>query len=296
MAERRMFHTSVVESDAFLDLPISAQALYFHLGMYADDDGFVNGPKKIARAVGCAVGELELLIDKKFLLKFEDVVVISHWLIANSLKVDRLKPLQYPEVAEKLYVSENRIYSTASDQGNLSLSTIRRAAMEAMIKRKESKKKTLDSKNESLESKTKPLESKRNPKVREGKVSKGKVSEDKIIKDNIEEDNAAVAAFSAEPMDTAAAEKESDLKYMRGRLGKGVVLLSDEQIGDLLERIGLDSFDYYVDKLSEFILKKQAKVKNHYATILKWWDEDRGVTYENESFTAQPLSGVYEGL
>ena len=64
---------------------------------------------------------------------------------------------------------------------------------------------------------------------------------------------------------------------MKGALGKGVVLLSENQIEELLDTMGIDSFDYYVDKLSSFILKTGAKVKNHYATIVKWWEEDRSV-------------------
>lgn len=62
MADRRMFHKNVVESDAFLDMPTSAQALYFHIGMYADDDGFVNGPRRIARLIGASNEDLQLLI------------------------------------------------------------------------------------------------------------------------------------------------------------------------------------------------------------------------------------------
>ena len=68
MAERRMFHAAVVGSDAFLDLPPAVQALYFHLGMAADDDGFVNGPKQVARKLGLPATDLQQLIDSGFLL------------------------------------------------------------------------------------------------------------------------------------------------------------------------------------------------------------------------------------
>ena len=77
--------------------------------------------------------------------------------------------------------------------------------------------------------------------------------------------------------DTAPADTDSEFKYLRGKLGKGVVLLTDEQISDLLDKLGLDGFDFYVEKLSDFILRKQATVTNHYGTILKWWQEDKGV-------------------
>lgn len=84
---------------------------------------------------------------------------------------------------------------------------------------------------------------------------------------------AAVAATEEE--DAAAADRK--LKLFGGQLGKGVVLLTDEQVADLLDRMDIDLFDYYVEKLSKFIIKNNAKVKNHYETILKWWREDSRV-------------------
>lgn len=87
----------------------------------------------------------------------------------------------------------------------------------------------------------------------------------------------AAAATTTETDMAAAANKDIDIKFVGGELGKGVVLLSDAQIGSLLDVMGLDAFDYYVDKLSSFILKNGAKVKNHYETILKWWNEDAAI-------------------
>lgn len=122
MADRRMFHKNVVESDAFLDMPTSAQALYFHIGMYADDDGFVNGPRRIARLIGASSEDLQLLIDSRFLLAFENgVVIIKHWRIANSLKNDRVKLPQYPELAARIYIKENRSYTDHPAEGAVSL-------------------------------------------------------------------------------------------------------------------------------------------------------------------------------
>ena len=79
MAERRMFAKTITESDAFLDMPLSTQALYFHLGMNADDDGFVNSPKRIQRLAGASEDDLRLLIAKRFVLAFESgIIVIKH--------------------------------------------------------------------------------------------------------------------------------------------------------------------------------------------------------------------------
>ena len=84
----------------------------------------------------------------------------------------------------------------------------------------------------------------------------------------------AAAATTTEQHGIAAATAERSLKIMSGELGKGVVALTDAQIEDLLEQLGLDMFDFYVDKLSNFIIKNKARVKNHYETILRWYQED----------------------
>lgn len=112
MAERRMFAKTIIDSDAFLDMPLSTQALYFHLGMRADDDGFVNSPKKIQRAVGAAEDDLRILISKNFIIPFESgVVVIKHWNINNYIQNDRYHPTAYVEEKEMLYQKDNRSYS-----------------------------------------------------------------------------------------------------------------------------------------------------------------------------------------
>lgn len=92
MAERRMFAKSIIDSDLFLDMPQSAQCLYFHLAMRADDDGFVNSPKKIQRMIGASEDDCRLLIAKQFLIPFETgVVVIRHWRIHNYIQKDRYR-------------------------------------------------------------------------------------------------------------------------------------------------------------------------------------------------------------
>lgn len=88
---------------------------------------------------------------------------------------------------------------------------------------------------------------------------------------------AAATTNTTEPEFAAATASDKQLKLMNGELGKGVVMLSEEQTEDLLNKMDLDCFDYYVDKLASFIIKNDAKVKNHYETILKWWNEDRGI-------------------
>lgn len=117
MAKKRMFSIDVVGSDAFLDLPYSAQCLYFQLGMRADDDGFVGNPKTIQRIAGTKASDLELLVKKRFLLQFPSgVVVIKHWKINNQIQKDRYTPTVYTEEYQRLYIKDNKAY-TESDKG-----------------------------------------------------------------------------------------------------------------------------------------------------------------------------------
>ena len=99
MAERRMFSKTIVDSDAFLDMPVSTQCLYFHLSMRADDEGFVNNPKRIQRMVGMSDDDMRILIAKQFIIPFESgICVIKHWFIHNYIRNDRFKSTNCIEV------------------------------------------------------------------------------------------------------------------------------------------------------------------------------------------------------
>jgi hypothetical protein len=112
MAERRMFAKTIIDSDAFLDMPLSTQALYFHLSMRADDDGFINNAKKIQRMLGCNDDDLKILLSKNFIIPFETgVCVIKHWKIHNLIQKDRYKPTVYSEHKNKLSLKNNNVYT-----------------------------------------------------------------------------------------------------------------------------------------------------------------------------------------
>ena len=112
MAERRMFAKTIIDSDMFLDMPSSTQALYFHLAMRADDDGFINNPKKIQRMVGSGDDDLKLLIAKRFIIPFESgIVVIKHWKIHNYIQKDRYKPTIYQDEKSMLSEDGNKAYT-----------------------------------------------------------------------------------------------------------------------------------------------------------------------------------------
>lgn len=112
MAERRMFAKTIIDSDAFLDMPLSTQSLYFHLSMRADDDGFINNPKKIQRMIGASDDDLRLLVAKRFIIPFDSgIVVIKHWRIHNYIQKDRYKETVYKDEKALLSLKENNAYT-----------------------------------------------------------------------------------------------------------------------------------------------------------------------------------------
>lgn len=225
MAERRMFAKTIVTSDAFLDMPLSARCLYFTLGMLADDDGFVNNPKSIMRQVGASQDDLNILLGKRFILAFDSgVIVIKHWRIHNYIQKDRYKESKYIEEKSTLMIDEKGAYTECIQNVSILDTQVRLG------------------------------------KERIGKDSLGEVS--------IVEDSTA---------DTTPTAEEDKLNCIEGDLGKGVVYLTDNQLHDLMDRLGHDAFNRYVERLATFIIKNEAHVKNHYDTIIKWYTEDSQV-------------------
>ena len=112
MGNHRMFTNTIVDSDKFLEMPLSTQALYFHLGMRADDEGFIGSPKKIIRAVNCTEDDLKLLIAKGFVICFESgIIVITHWNLHNTIRKDRKKDTFFQTEKALLSLNESNIYS-----------------------------------------------------------------------------------------------------------------------------------------------------------------------------------------
>lgn len=117
MARKRMFRLDVLETDAFMEMPLTTQALYFHLNLRADDDGFIGNPNQIVRLVGASMDDLKLLIAKRFVLVFEDgVIVIKHWRMHNTLSANRYKETNFTEDKALLRLKENKAY-TFNDNG-----------------------------------------------------------------------------------------------------------------------------------------------------------------------------------
>ena len=106
-----MFSLLVVDTDKFLDMPVSAQALYFHLGMHGDDDGFVASPRKIARCAGCNDDDMRILATKGFIIPFDSgVLVITDWRVNNTLQNDRYKETMYQDEKSLLRLEKSGKY------------------------------------------------------------------------------------------------------------------------------------------------------------------------------------------
>ena len=107
-----MINKRIIVSDTFLDMPLSAQALYFHLNAIADDDGFIENPNSFKRMIGASNDDLKILIAKQYILPFESgVVVIKHWLIHNYIRRDRYNETMHVEEKKKLQINEDKTYS-----------------------------------------------------------------------------------------------------------------------------------------------------------------------------------------
>lgn len=117
MAERRMFAKSIVESDAFLGMSHAAQALYFHLSMQADDDGFINRTFSVMRAVNASQSDMDELVNNGFIIPFETgIFAIKHWKMNNYIQKDRYKPTAYTEEKSMLNLKRSGAYTYATDE------------------------------------------------------------------------------------------------------------------------------------------------------------------------------------
>lgn len=111
-----MFAKTIIDSDAFLEMPMSARLLYYDLAMRADDDGFINSPRKIMKFVGATNDDMNILIARKFIIPFDNgVVVIKHWRIHNYIRKDTYNETSYKEQKALLELDENKAYRLSND-------------------------------------------------------------------------------------------------------------------------------------------------------------------------------------
>ena len=261
MAERRMFAKTIIDSDVFTDMPISARLLYYDLAMRADDDGFVNSPKKIMKFVGASVDDMNVLIAKQFIIPFESgVVVIKHWKIHNYIQKDRYKATSYQAEKESLTLKNGTYYTDdLPDVSNLDTECIQDVY-------------SLDTQD-------------RLGKDRLGKV-RLELGKDRV-RDRDRERQELESAHAPENLPLEIAENknnknnENDFnnsdnkKPTRHKYGiYKNVLLTDEDMEKLKTEFP-DDWQNRIERLSEYIASSGKTYKNHLATIRVWAKKDK---------------------
>lgn len=142
----------IVDTDAFLDMPLSTQCLYFHLNMRADDDGFIGNPKRIEKIIGANDDDLKLLIAKRFVILFDDgVIVIKHWRMHNTLSRDRYIETSYTDEKKKLLLKDNGSYSLTNGNSIDDTKLIERSNRQTQKRRKIDEQKTYSDKDIDLD-------------------------------------------------------------------------------------------------------------------------------------------------
>lgn len=142
----------IVDTDAFLDMPLSTQCLYFHLNMRADDDGFIGNPKRIEKIIGANDDDLKLLIAKRFVILFDDgVIVIKHWRMHNTLSRDRYIETSYTDEKKKLLLKDNGSYSLTNGNSIDDTKLIERSNRQTQKRRKIDEQKTYSDKDKDID-------------------------------------------------------------------------------------------------------------------------------------------------
>lgn len=247
MAEKRMFTQKIIDSDAFLDMPLSTQALYFHLNMRADDDGFVNNPKRIQRTIGASEDDLKLLLAKRFLIGFESgVIVIKHWRMHNTLRKDRYNPTQYKEELSLLAIKDNNAYT--EKVAEIPMATTWQPPDNHLATQYSIDKYSIDKNSIDKNSIVYDVES------------------DSSDSDHVPDTNVG----NIQQTEPKKVKKSKPIKHKYGEYNN--VLLTDEE----LEKLKDEYFDWSerIERLSSYVASTGKSYKSHYATIRNWARKD----------------------
>lgn len=250
MAERRMFSKVVMDSDTFLDMPLSAQALYFHLSMRADDDGFVNNPKRIQAYVGASVDDLKILLAKHFLIPFESgIVVIKHWKVHNYIQKDRYKETYYQ--TEKALLEEIPKTKEYTRKPNLDTSCIQ----------------TVSNLDTSCIQTGYKLDTQVRDRDRDSiEIEIGEDKESAKADSDVPDGSTSPPLFDSD----VKKQKKKQTKHKYGEYNN--VLLTDEELVKLKEKI--PNWQDFIERLSGYIASTGKRYKSHYVTMLNWYRRD----------------------
>ena len=253
MAERRMFAKTIIDSDVFTDMPISARLLYYDLAMRADDDGFVNSPKKIMKFVGASTDDMNVLIAKQFIIPFESgVVVIKHWRIHNYIRKDTYKETPYKDEKALLYLDENNGYRLENEcpstnrQRTVNEPSTQDRLGKVRLELGKDRVRDRDRERQELESahapENLPLE----------------IAENKNNKNNENDFNNS--------------DNKKPTRHKYGTYKN--VFLTDEDMEKLKSEFP-DDWQNRIERLSEYIASSGKTYKNHLATIRVWAKKDK---------------------
>lgn len=241
MADKRMFSKGLVDGDDFLDMPPMAQLLYFHLGVRADDDGFLNNAKRICGFIGASTEDMSTLIERGYLIPFErGVVAIRHWKVNNLIRGDRYKPTAYVYEKEQLEIGKDGIYTLKKPKEN---------------NPKDCGKPCGECEGIHVEN---TVENYGIPNDHQ-RYTQGSVS----IQDSIGLGYSVPRAHA----------REDEISLPQEPTNKGFCI-SEKEEKLLVEKMGYIMYQQYAKKLEDFIIRKNARVYSCADTILKWYNED----------------------
>lgn len=266
MAERRMFSKKIVDSARFIKMPVSSQALYFHMGVRADDDGVVEG-YNVMRMIGATEDDLKVLVAKGFvtILNEDLVAYINDWKEHNLIRADR---------------KVDSIYK------NLLLQIVPEVQLLEPKQRSDVKKK------QSKEFSGQPMDVQwtTNGQSMDSEMSaQDRIGKDRLDKDNIGKDSiASVEASPTTELTTPTKQKEVKHKY-----GEYLhVLLTDKQYTSLIEKYGQTIIDGYIQKIDEWIqLKGKSPYKDFNLAIQNWLKKDKVQPMITNSYQNQDNGG-----
>ena len=211
MAERRMMAKTITESDAFLSMPAEAQALYLHLNMAADDDGFVSNPRTVMRMCSSSDDSMKILIGRKFVLTFQKgdnfIVVIKHWRINNYIRKDAYRETKYKEYLRELYYDENQSYSLNPGDGHKPCLP-------------EARNKTVTDTSHPCDEPVTDTSQERDEPLTQDRIGKESIGKVSLDKDSIEKGSAEEEAMTLGAEQTAGTDESFNHKYYREKISK----------------------------------------------------------------------------
>lgn len=243
MAERRMLSRTILDSDKFLDMPLTTQVLYIHLIMNADDDGFLNNSQKIIRMIGASKKDFELLVSSDFIIDFENgICAVKHWKLHNYIRSDRYKPTVYQDELSRLTIAENKVYEVVNYNVDKTINCCNSCRSLELYNNND------DESDEFLEEKTYGIPSDDHMET-QNRLDKISIDKDSIKEEDVEEEDAFRQIVKH--INVEEKEENSNFEYENSEKNSVEILVNQEEENlDKLE----DSNDYLNKIISKWNL------------------------------------------